>query len=277
MKKKFAVIVTLISIVAGIFNIQINKAKLRAVEPSQKKIVLNKGEKAKIRLKGKVKWKSGNRKIATVSAKGIVRARRQGKTKIIARKGKIKKIYHIKVVNKKTKDKEILENNVQTVPTSANGADVKYTQKPAVTPLVPQQTKEPAVPDDPEKPTANPPQATEKPSTNPPQDTDDPQPEPPVSFDVWLLFGIDQAVLTPQTTFITGSVSFEEYESIINVIVGDKCIASRKLVKGDVNFSMEVDFSACKKGDEVIISREYVGDRDPSVSIWDQVKQYIIS
>ncbi len=46
--------------------------------------------KLKAKVKGKVKWKSTNKKIATVSKKGVVYGKKKGKCTIIARKGKRK-------------------------------------------------------------------------------------------------------------------------------------------------------------------------------------------
>lgn len=49
------------------------------------------------RLQGRVKWRSSNKKIATVSKSGVVKAKRKGKVKIYAYYGKLKKYCTIKV------------------------------------------------------------------------------------------------------------------------------------------------------------------------------------
>lgn len=268
MKRKFIVIASLILIVAGSSNIQINKAELRVIKSSKKLIVLNKGAKAKIKFKGKVKWKTQNRKVATVSSKGIIKAKRQGKTKIIAQNREIKKIYNIKVVNRKIKNKNTSEKIMKTISPSIENTDVEYTQKPDKTPLVPQPTKEPIIPNE-----------SENPNTDSPHTTEEPQPTTPVVYDVWLLFGIDQEIFTPQTTLITGNVSFENYESTIKIIVNNKPVLEQKLNKGESTFSIAVDFSEYKNGEKIVISREYTGNdmNDSSVAIWNQVKNFTIS
>lgn len=58
------------------------------VRLNKKTAVMTAGTKLKLKLKGtkkKVKWKSANRKVATVSAKGVVNAKNQGKVRIVAR------------------------------------------------------------------------------------------------------------------------------------------------------------------------------------------------
>ena len=73
---------------------------------SRKKITLVVGKKAKLKVKGtkkKVKWSSSNKSIASVSKKGVVKAKRPGKATIRAKVGK--KILKCKVtVKKKTSD-----------------------------------------------------------------------------------------------------------------------------------------------------------------------------
>ena len=63
---------------------------------SKTKISLAKGQKLQFKLpkslSGKVTFLSKNKKIATVSKKGIVTAKKKGKVKIIIKKGKKKKV-----------------------------------------------------------------------------------------------------------------------------------------------------------------------------------------
>lgn len=66
------------------------------------KLTLNEGQKATLRLIGKskkIKWSSAKKKVASVTAKGIVTARKQGSTKIIAKTGGKK--YQCRVTVKK--------------------------------------------------------------------------------------------------------------------------------------------------------------------------------
>lgn len=91
---------------------------------SQKKISLKVGQKKQLKLKNvkkakikKITWKSGNKKIATVSKSGLVKARKKGTTTIMATLDK--KTYSCKVsVKKKT--------SVKYVDDPTNG-DVHYT------------------------------------------------------------------------------------------------------------------------------------------------------
>ena len=54
-----------------------------------------------LKKKQKVKWKSSKKKIATVSKKGLVRAKKIGITKIVAKVGKKKLVCHVRVLPKK--------------------------------------------------------------------------------------------------------------------------------------------------------------------------------
>lgn len=62
----------------------------------KKSFSLRKGRKLKLKLKGKYKWKSSNKKIAIVK-KGTVTAKKSGTVKITAKKGKKKKTCKIRV------------------------------------------------------------------------------------------------------------------------------------------------------------------------------------
>ena len=75
---------------------------------NKKKKTLQTGKKYKLkasfwptRLKGKVKWSSSNKRIATVSKTGVVKARKKGKVRIYARYGSWRKSCLIKVKKKK--------------------------------------------------------------------------------------------------------------------------------------------------------------------------------
>ena len=73
---------------------------------SKKKVTLYVGGTIKLKMKGaygKVKWKSSNKKVATVNSKGKVKAKKPGKATIKAKvygkwyscKVKVKSVYHI--------------------------------------------------------------------------------------------------------------------------------------------------------------------------------------
>lgn len=98
------------------------KAKVKL---NKKKLVLTVGKKAKLKVKGtkkKVKWSSSKKKIATVTKKGVVKAKKKGTTKIVAKIGKKK--YTCKVVVKAKKKAKV---------TSKPKAVAKVTAKPKAT------------------------------------------------------------------------------------------------------------------------------------------------
>ena len=112
---------------------------------SKKKAVITVGKILTLKVKNiskktKVTWKSKNKKIATVSKKGKVKAKKAGTTKITARfryQGK-KYVKTCKVTVKKKKT-VVVTNAPTKVPTKAP------TQKPAVTPTA-TPTQKPGVP-----------------------------------------------------------------------------------------------------------------------------------
>lgn len=80
---------------------------------SKKKLTLQIGEKKKLTVKnkkGKLKWKTGKKKVATVSKKGVVKAKKKGKTTITAqityKKKKTKLKCKVTVVKKKKSTKK---------------------------------------------------------------------------------------------------------------------------------------------------------------------------
>ena len=113
------------------------KAKVKL---NKKKLVLTVGKKAKLKVKGtkkKVKWSSSKKKIATVTKKGVVKAKKKGTAKIVAKIGKKK--YTCKVVVKAKKKAKI---------TSKPKAVAKVTAKPGTLP-----SKNPQVSDNPSQTT----------------------------------------------------------------------------------------------------------------------------
>ncbi len=79
------------------------------VKLNKTSVKLKVGKKIKLKLKNnkkKVKWSSANKKIATVSKTGLVKAKKKGKTKIIAKVKKKKYVCKVTVqANKKTSNK----------------------------------------------------------------------------------------------------------------------------------------------------------------------------
>lgn len=110
------------------------------VNLNKKKLVLTVGKKAKLKVKGtkkKVKWSSSKKKIATVTKKGVVKAKKKGTAKIVAKIGKKK--YTCKVVVKAKKKAKV---------TSKPKAVAKVTAKPGTIP-----SKNPQVSDKPSQTT----------------------------------------------------------------------------------------------------------------------------
>jgi len=104
---KFKKLAILVLVVAIIFAVQADAAK-KKVKLSNTKISLYVGDSYKLKLKNtkkKVKWSSSNKKIATVSKKGKVKAKKKGTCKITAKVGKKK--YTCKITVKKEKVKII--------------------------------------------------------------------------------------------------------------------------------------------------------------------------
>lgn len=87
--------------------------KIASVRLSKKKKTVRAGKKFKLkvsvspsRLKKKMKWKSSNKKIATVNSKGVVKAKKKGKVKIYACYGSVKKSCTVKIKAKKKAKKK---------------------------------------------------------------------------------------------------------------------------------------------------------------------------
>lgn len=93
--------------------------------------------------KKKVTWKSSNKKVASVTKKGKVKAKKKGKAKIIARVGKKKYICKLSVgkVSKKRTSKKSAKNVKKTVVPTAT-----QNQKPPVPTMPPIPTKTPLIP-----------------------------------------------------------------------------------------------------------------------------------
>ena len=123
------------------------KAKVKL---NKKKLVLTVGKKAKLKVKGtkkKVKWSSSKKKIATVTKKGVVKAKKKGTAKIVAKIGKKK--YTCKVVVKAKKKAKVTSKPKATAKVTAKPkATAKVTAKPGTIP-----TKNPQVSDNPSQTT----------------------------------------------------------------------------------------------------------------------------
>lgn len=106
-KRIFAIVLTLVLVVTMIPSVQINVQAKNKMKLNKKKVTLYVGKKVKLKvknknIKGKIKWKSTNKKVAVVTKKGRVKAKKQGKATIIAKVGK-KKLKCKIIVKKKRK------------------------------------------------------------------------------------------------------------------------------------------------------------------------------
>ena len=140
------------------------KAKIRL---NKKKVTIKVGGKVTLKLKNakkKVIWKSSKKKVASVSAKGIVRGKSAGTAKITAKSNK--KSYTCTVIVKEKRDSFVEPDETEmpgtTVPTA------KPTGEPTKTPVNPTSnpTKAPAS-EAPVNPTKAPVNPTKEPTTAP--------------------------------------------------------------------------------------------------------------
>ena len=170
-KKILAVLLTLALVITLLPMMQINANAKTKTKLNKKKVTVYVGKNVKLKVKNKpakkkVKWKSTNKKVATVTKKGKVKAKKAGKTTIIAKIGKKK--YKCKVTVKKktvettkvvepTSVKEQTTTASQTKPSETSVADIKPVEtKPSET--TPLETK----PDEITKPAPTQPQETTK-------------------------------------------------------------------------------------------------------------------
>ena len=104
----------------------------KKISLSRKSVTLKVGKKYKLRVKNtkkKIKWKSKNKRIATVSSKGVVKARKVGKTKVYARVSGKK--FYCKIVVKRVKK---VSGTTQKTPLPTEAPTVAPTVAPIVVP-----------------------------------------------------------------------------------------------------------------------------------------------
>lgn len=109
----FTAVMIMIGILGGSHDLSAAKSK--------KEMTLIQGETKKLPLKNRKNYiyKSNNKKVISVTKKGIVKAKNVGKAKITARKGKRKIICMVKVVNNEVSQL----TPPPTTPTSPNGTE----------------------------------------------------------------------------------------------------------------------------------------------------------
>ena len=117
-----------------------------AAKLNKKKITISVGQTVKLKVKKnskKVKWKSSNKKIVTVSKKGKIKGKKVGKATITAKIGKKKLKCKVKVVAKKTKnDKTVKPANPSQVPAQTTKAP-NQSQAPVATTKAPDKPQPP--------------------------------------------------------------------------------------------------------------------------------------
>ncbi len=141
------------------------KAKIRL---NKKKVTIKVGGKVTLKLKNakkKVIWKSSKKKVASVSAKGIVRGKSAGTAKITAKSNK--KSYTCTVIVKEKRD-SFVEPDETEMPGTTTVPTAKPTGEPTKAPVNPTSnpTKAPAS-EAPVNPTSNPTKAPVNPTSNP--------------------------------------------------------------------------------------------------------------
>ena len=144
------------------------KAKIRL---NKKKVTIKVGGKVTLKLKNakkKVIWKSSKKKVASVSAKGIVRGKSAGTAKITAKSNK--KSYTCTVIVKEKRD-SFVEPDETEMPGTTTVPTAKPTGEPTKTPVNPTSnpTKAPAS-EAPVNPTKAPVNPTKEPTTAPTAD-----------------------------------------------------------------------------------------------------------
>lgn len=129
----------------------------KVVKLNKSKLTLQTGKTSKLKLKNtkkKVKWSSKNKKVATVSRKGVVKAVSVGKTTITAKSGKKKYSCKVTVVmsdaDKKIKELEDklnkVEDKINATPTPVVTEAPTPSPVPTVTPIATVTKKPVAVP-----------------------------------------------------------------------------------------------------------------------------------
>ena len=159
-----------------------------AAKLNKKKITISVGQTVKLKVKKnrkKVKWKSSNKKIVTVSKKGKIKGKKVGKATITAKIGKKKLKCKVKVVAKKTKnDTTVKPANPSQAPVATTKAPDKP-QPPVATTKAPEQPQPPVTTtkgqDQPQTPAATT-KSQEPATTAKPTTPDDGKPSPKEVF-----------------------------------------------------------------------------------------------
>lgn len=132
-KKMFCFVIVVVLAVAQVMGIGYTEPALAKAKPAlnRTKISLRVGGRTVLKLsrwKKRVKWSSSKKSVATVSQKGVVRAKRKGSAKITAKAGRKKYVCRVTVKAKKTIAKQNDVNktrvDVQPAPVSNYASEV---------------------------------------------------------------------------------------------------------------------------------------------------------
>lgn len=144
---RMLIMVLLLGLVAVPNNAQAKSSKKMSI--SSKKITLQVGQSKKLKVKGtkkKVKWNSSKKKVATVSKKGVVKAKKSGTCKITARVSGKKFTCMVKVTKKSKKNNPTMEEVKDTETTTEEPKKPNEPSNP-VNPVNPTPAPTPSVDD----------------------------------------------------------------------------------------------------------------------------------
>lgn len=143
--KKGTAVITAVALVLTGIALPHDTAAAAKMKLNKKKVTLKVGKKVKLKLKNakkKVSWKSSNKKIASVTKKGIVKGKKPGKTKITAKCQGKKFICKVTVKRQGGNDASMDITSGMTPVPGITVSPVAPTVKPTGKPLTP--TKTPA-------------------------------------------------------------------------------------------------------------------------------------
>ncbi len=256
---------TAVLVVVFLFSsIHLTTSKAAKIKLNNKKTIMKVGEKITLKVKGQVKWKSSNKKVASITSKGTVTAKRKGTVKITAYNKKQKATCHIKVISKDKNKKYSDTYSTNAVPSP------QITDMAPTSTLVPISTPTPA------------PISTPAPT---PISTPTPTPEdnkkPIVAADIWLFFDIEQNEITKNTTTLSGTM-FKCDNTVIRVKVNDTVIAEKYYYESSSTFEIQTNFSDYQAGDKIEVIREYLGEKTQTtptstVTVWNMNNNYVLS
>lgn len=132
MSKRFTSIVLCLALFITMFSSPSQSmAKKAKIKLNKKKVTLYVGKSVRLKVKGtkkKAKWKSSSKKVATVSSKGTVKAKKKGTAKITAKVGKKKLVCRVTVKNKQNPPSTVVNDGSQ--PGGGNGGGSSVATQP---------------------------------------------------------------------------------------------------------------------------------------------------